>query len=137
MDQLYVIVRETATYGVGIAAIASGYRIYVKWNRGEPVISLILNWILSLIIAGVLFNMIYVIVLNGTFMSLEPLDQAIQMGKEMHSAAIVIGVAFAILAIIHIYYRYTSGDDVTELVYRWIASLFFLFTFGLIIELLI
>ena len=137
MDDLYIIVKETAMYGVAIAAIASGYKIYVKWNRGEPVIPLIFAWVLSLIIATGLFQMVYSLILMGDVHNYSPVGSAMTFAKEMHSASIVVGILVAIIAVIHIYYKYNSGDDVTELVYRWVGSLFFLFTFGMIIELLL
>lgn len=120
--------------GVAMAAIASGFRIYQKWNRGEAVIPLIFTWVAGMVIAVGLNEMIYSLVLMGDAVNYSPVGAATSFAKDMHSAAIVVGVVVAIIAVIHIYYKYTSGDDVTELVYRWVASLFFLFSFGLIIE---
>lgn len=120
--------------GVAMAAIASGFRIYQKWNRGESVIPLVFTWVGGMVIAVGLNQMIYSLILMGDAVNYSPVGSAITFAKDMHSAAIAVGIVVAIIAVIHIYYKYTSGDDVTELVYRWVGSLFFLFTFGLIIE---
>ncbi|MGM9512460.1 hypothetical protein ACS5NO_32310 [Larkinella sp. GY13] len=134
MELLFYNIQEIAMLGVGIAAIASGFRIFQKWNRGEPVIPLVFTWIGGMVLAVMLNEMVYGLILMGSFETYNPVAAARMFAKDAHSAAIALGVVVAILAVIHIYYRYTSGDDVTELVYRWVASLFFLFTFGLIIE---
>lgn len=137
MEQLYNNVQEVAMLGVAIAAIASALRIYHKWNRGEPVIPLLITWVGGMVFAVILVEMIYGIVLMGGFESYNVIGQARAFTKDTHSAAILVGVIIAIVGVIHIYHKYTSGDDVTELVYRWVASLFFLFSFGLIIEALL
>lgn len=137
MDQIYVMARETAAYGTAIAAIVAGFKIYTKWNRGEPVIGLIFTWVINMIIAATLMIMIWSLILSKGVSGYDFIPSAMQMAKEMHSAAIVMGVCIAIIGVIDIYRRHNSGDDVTELVYRWVASLFFLFTFGLIIEAII
>ncbi|GGH55767.1 hypothetical protein GCM10007423_63670 [Dyadobacter endophyticus] len=134
MMNLYYTIQEIGFLGVAIGGVASGFRIYQKWGRGEAVIPLIFTWLGGLILAVILNHMIYGLVLAGNAGDYNPISTARMFAKETHSAAITIGLIVAIVAVIHIYHRYTTGDDVTELVYRWVASLFFLFTFGLIIE---
>ena len=131
------MVRDTVLYGTAIAATVSGYKIFTKWNRGEPVVNLIFTWAMNMVIATILMIMIWGMILGKDVYNYEYISATISMAKEMHSAAIVMGVAVAIVAIIHIYHRHNAGDDVTELIYRWVASLFFLFTFGQIIEILL
>ncbi|WP_026632634.1 DUF4134 family protein [Dyadobacter alkalitolerans] len=134
MMNLYYTIQEIAFLGVAIAAVASAFRIYQKWNRGEAVTPLIFTWIGGMALAVIMNHMIYGLVMAGNAGDHNPISTARMFAKETHSAAITIGLIVAILAVIHIYHRYTTGDDVTELVYRWVGSLFFLFAFGLIIE---
>lgn len=134
MEELYTIARTTALYASALAAIGAGFKIYQKWNRGEPVIPLIFTWILGMIVAVGLLQMINTFIYGGSIYAQNIAPSTILLAQEMHSASIVVGIVVAIIAVIHIYYKYNSGDDVTELVYRWVGSLFFLFSFGLIIE---
>lgn len=134
MMNLYYTIQEMAFLGVGIAAVASGFRIYQKWGRGEAVIPLIFTWIGGMALAVIMNHMIYGLVLAGNAGDYNPISTGRMMAKETHTAAITIGLIVAIVAVINIYHKSTTGDDVTELVYRWVGSLFFLFTLGLIIE---
>ncbi len=136
MEDLYSIARTVALYATALAAVVAGFKIYHKWNRGEPVIPLIFTWVLSIIIAVGLLQMIGTFIYGGAIYASNLAPSTVLLAQEAHSAAIVVGVVVAIVAVIHIYYRYNSGDDVTELVYRWVGSIFFLFSFGLIIEML-
>lgn len=136
MEELYTIARTVALYATALASVVAGFKIYHKWNRGEQVTPLIFTWILGIIIAVGLLQMIGTFIYGGAIFSQNLAPSTVLLAQETHSAAIVMGVAIAIVAVIHIYYRYNSGDDVTELVYRWVGSIFFLFSFGLIIEML-
>lgn len=134
MVNLYFTLQETILYGVALAGIVAGFRIYQKWQRGEPVVPLIYTWIFGLLLAMGLQHLVYILIVSGGISGYTPITIARSYARETHSATMVIGVVVAIIAIIHIYYKHNAGDDVTELVYRWVGSLFFLFSMGLIIE---
>src|SRR5690606_12254486 len=105
-------------------------------QRGEHVIPSILTWIVSIIVAVALVEMVDGWIFSGYIYGANLGAWSVQLAQEAHSASIVVGIVVAIVAVIRIYMKYNAGEDVTELIYYWVTSLFFLFSFGLIIEIL-
>lgn len=131
---LYNIARTVALYGTALTAVVSGFKIFQKWQGGEPVVGLIVTWLLGIIIAVSLLAMIDTFIRGGTIVSHSIAPSITLLAREAHSLSIVLGAILSVVAIIQIYQKYTGGEDAVELILRWVGSIFFLLTFGYIIE---
>ena len=134
MDSLFNLIYNVALYATAFAGVVAGFKIYNRWQNGQPVVSLIGSWVVSLIVAVAFLKLIKTFVVGGAMMSWSINARAVELAQEMHSFTIVAGVILAIAAVINIYKKYTDGEDVIERIVRWVGSLFFLFSFGLLIE---
>lgn len=134
MIQLFGIVQSTLVFAAAAAGVIGGFKIYQKWNRGEEVIPLILAWCFGLGMVQVIIWAVSTYIVNGSYKSVSPQAGAESVAIETHNAALIIGVAIAIFSVVKLYQKYTSGDDITELIFKWLGALLFLFTFGYIIE---
>lgn len=135
MTTLYNTIRDVFIYGTAIAAIIAGFNIYQKWSRGEAVQPLIIGWLYGITLSNLLFWAIdYFIVGNRLGNSLMVTPLANDLSRQVYQACLILGVMISILALITIYRKYTEGEEITTLIFQWVSSIIFLFSFGTIIS---
>lgn len=134
MNQLFGMVQSTVVFATAAAGVIGGFKIYQKWNRGEEIIPLVIAWIFGLGMVQVLLWAITYYIVNGNYTSVNPKTGAESVAIESHNAALVVGVAIALFSVVKIYQKYANGEDITELIFKWLGALVFLFVFGFLIE---
>jgi hypothetical protein len=134
MGGIYGTLRDTFIYASALAAIIAGFNIYQKWNRGEDVRALIFGWLYGIIIANSIVWAVSTFIVTGAIMGKSPSAFTKDLGLQVYSATLIIGLIIAIIGIIDIYRKYTEGDEITALIFKWIGSIIFLFFFGNVIS---
>lgn len=134
MNQLFGMVQSTVVFATAAAGVIGGFKIYQKWNRGEEIIPLVIAWIFGLGMVQVLLWAITYYIVNGNYTNVNPKTGAESVAIESHNAALVVGVAIALFSVVKIYQKYANGEDITELIFKWLGALVFLFVFGFLIE---
>lgn len=134
MNTLYQLVKNTALFATAAAGVVGGFKIYQKWGRGEEVIPLILAWLFGLGFVQVIFWAVGYYIVGGAYKGVSPSVGAESVAIEAHNGALVIGVGISIFSVVKIYQKYIGGEDVIDLLYKWLGALIFLFFFGYLIE---
>jgi hypothetical protein len=134
MNTLYGLIKSTALFATAAAGVVGGFKIYQKWGRGEEVVPLILAWIFGLGMVQVIFWAVGYYIVGGAYKGVNPKTGAESIAIESHNAVLIVGVAISIFSVVKIYQKYINGEDVIDLIYKWLGALIFLFLFGYIIE---
>jgi Domain of unknown function (DUF4134) len=137
MITLYNTIRDVFIYATAIAAILAGFNIYQKFSRGEAVQPLIIGWLFGITVSNLLFWAVDYFILGNRLQNnafVNPVSLANDLSKQVYQACLILGVIISVLALITIYRKYTEGEEVTTLVFQWIGSIIFLFSFGTIIS---
>jgi Domain of unknown function (DUF4134) len=134
MGGIYGTLRDTFIYASALAAIIAGFNIFQKWNRGEDVRALIYGWLYGIVISNSIVWAVSNFIVNGAIMGKNPTAFTKDLGLQVYSATLIIGLIIAIIGIIDIYRKYTEGEEITALIFKWISSIIFLFFFGNIIS---
>ncbi len=134
MNTLYQLVKNTALFATAAAGVVGGFKIYQKWGRGEEILPLILAWLFGLGMVQVIFWAVGYYIVGGSYKGVNSATGAESVAIEAHNAALVVGVGISIFSIVKIYQKYINGEEVIELLYKWLGALIFLFFFGYLIE---
>ena len=137
MNALYTTIKSTCLFTSAIAGVYGGFKIYQKWNRGEVVMPLIFAWIFGLGLVNIIIYMVDAFIVSGSYKSISPSGGAKELSIEAYQVALVVGVIISVFSVVKIYQKYTDGEDVYDLIYKWLGALFFLFFFGYVIEALL
>lgn len=137
MNALYTTVKSTCLFTSVIAGVYGGFKIFQKWNRGELVLPLIFAWVFGLSLVNIVLYMVDTFIVSGTYKNLNPSSGAKELSIESYQVALVVGVIISVFSVVKIYQKYTDGEDVYDLIYKWLGALFFLFFFGYVIEALL
>lgn len=137
MNELYTLVKSTCLYISAAASVIGAFKIYQKWNRGENVFPLILAWVFGTGLVTIIFYMIDIYIVQGGYKSVNPASGAQEFALEIFETTTIIGVAISIFSIISIYKKYNDGEDVYDLIVKWVGSLLFLFFSAYLIEFLL
>jgi TRAP-type C4-dicarboxylate transport system permease small subunit len=133
MGTIYNTIRDTFIYASAIAAIMGGFNIFQKWNRGEEVKPLIFGWLYGIVLTNTLVWAVGTFIVGGGLIFTTPQGIAKDIGLQIYSACLIIGLIISIVSLIDIYKKYTDGEEITGLLFRWIGSILFLFFFGNVI----
>ena len=133
MITLYNTIRDVFIYATAIAAILAGFNIYQKFNRGEAVQPLIIGWLYGITLSNLFIWGVGYFIKDGNLAN-NPVGLANDLGKQIYQACLILGVMISVLALISIYRKYTEGEEVTTLIFQWVGSIIFLFSFGTIIS---
>ncbi len=133
MGTIYNTIRDTFIYASAIAAIMGGFNIFQKWNRGEEVKPLIFGWLYGIVLTNTLVWAVGTFIVGGGIGSINPQGITRDIGLQIYSACLIIGLIISIISLIDIYRKYTDGEEITGLLFRWIGSILFLFFFGNVI----
>ncbi len=136
-DSIYGLMRQIVTSASAAAAIVAGFRIYMKWNRGEFVTHLILSWTVSILAVGALTYAVNVYIYGGGLRGGLAIGWTDLLKYEIYEAVMLFGIVVSIVSIIRIYYRYNEGEDIVPLIYQWVGAVLFLSVMGLIVSSLI
>lgn len=134
MGTIYNTIRDTFIYASAIAAIMGGFNIFQKWHRGEEVKPLIFGWLYGIVLTNTLVWAVGTFIVGGGMSSLNPQGIAKDIGLQIYSACLIIGLIISIVSLIDMYRKYTDGEEITGLLFRWIGSILFLFFFGNVIS---
>lgn len=134
MNTLYQLVKNTALFATAAAGVVGGFKIYQKWGRGEEILPLILAWLFGLGMVQVIFWAVGYYIVGGSYKGINPATGAESVAIEAYNAALVVGVGISIFSVVKIYQKYINGEEVIELLYKWLGALIFLFFFGYLIE---
>jgi hypothetical protein len=134
MENLYAIARNVALYGTAMAGIMAGYRIYMRWQEGEPIQQALFTWLGGLITGVLVLYAIDTYIVGGSIMSMSMVSQQISITRQVYGAVMAMGVVVAVFGLIKLYRLHNSGEEVVDLIYRWVGSIFFLALLGYIID---
>jgi hypothetical protein len=134
MNSLYTTLKSTCLFSSAIAGVYGGFKIYQKWNRGELVLPLIIAWIFGLCLVNMVIFLVDSFIASGSYRNITPSAGAKEIAIESYQVALVVGVIISIFSVVKIYQKYNDGEDVYDLMYKWLGALFFLFFFGYVIE---
>lgn len=137
MNALYATIKSTCLFASAIAGVYGGFKIYQKWNRGEVVLPLIFAWIFGLVLVNIVIYLVDAIIVSGSYKSISPSGGAKELSIESYQVGLVVGVIISVFSVVKIYQKYTDGEEVYDLIYKWLGALFFLFFFGYVIEALL
>lgn len=136
-DSIYGLLRQIVTSASAAAAIVAGFRIYMKWNRGEFVTHLIFSWIVGILAVGALTYAVNVYIYGGGLRGGLAVGWVDMLKYEIYEAVMLFGIVVSIVSVIRIYYRYNEGEDIVPLIYQWVGAVLFLSVIGLIVSSLI
>lgn len=94
-------------------------------------------WIFGLGLVNIIIYMVDAFIVSGSYRSISPSGGAKELSIEAYQVALVVGVIISVFSVVKIYQKYTDGEDVYDLIYKWLGALFFLFFFGYVIEALL
>jgi Domain of unknown function (DUF4134) len=134
MGGIYATLRDTFIYASALAAILAGFNIFQKWNRGEDVKTLIYGWLYGIVLANSIVWAIATFIVGGSLSGQTPNGLTKDLGLQIYSACLIIGLIISVVGLIDIYRKYTDGEEITALIFKWIGSILFLFFFGNIIS---
>lgn len=133
VDGIYAVIRQIVTAASAAAGIIAGFKIYMRWNRGEFVTHQIFSWLVGLLSVGALTYAVNVYIYGGGLRSGLAVGWIDLLKYEIYEAVMLFGIVISVVSVIRIYYRYNEGEDIVPLIYQWVGSLLFLSVMGLIV----
>lgn len=134
MDSIYTDVRSACLWLAVLASVIGGFKIFQKWNRAEPVVPLIFTWVFGMVMSLIVLELVDFYFKAGYIYGQNATGAIKGLSIQAHQAALVVGVIISIFSVVSIYQKINDGEDVYNLIYKWLGSLIFLFFFGYLIE---
>lgn len=133
-EGLYALLKQIVVSACAAAAVVAGFRIYMKWNRGEFVSHLIFSWLVGILSVGALTYAVTTYIYGGGLRGGLAIGWTDLLKTELYEAVMLFGIVVSIVSIIRIYFKYNEGEDIVPLIYQWVGSLLFLSVMGWIIQ---
>ncbi|WP_028523244.1 DUF4134 family protein [Runella limosa] len=134
MDALYGYFKQIAYWACAAAGVVAGFKIYMRWNRGEQITHQLFSWIVSLSSVGAIVYAVETYIYGSGLQGGLAIGWAGLLATELYEVVMLFGLVVSIVSVIRIYTKYTEGEDIVPLIYQWVGSLLFLGMLGLIVE---
>lgn len=132
-EGIYAVMRQIVVSACAAAGIIAGFKIYMRWNRGEFVTHQIFSWIVGLLSVGALTYAVNVYIYGGGLGGGLAIGWTDLLKAEIYEAIMLFGIVVSVVSVIRIYFKYNEGEDIVPLIYQWIGALLFLSVMGLIV----
>jgi len=133
VDGIYATVKQIVVTASAAAGIIAGFKIYMKWNRGEFVTHQIFSWLVGLLSVGALTYAVNVYIYGAGLRAGLAVGWIDLLKAEIYEAVMLFGIVVSVVSVIRIYYKYNEGEDIVPLIYQWVGALLFLSVMGLIV----
>lgn len=136
LDEFKGFIDNVINIGIGVAGLASGYRIFQAFNRGEDVTTDIIRWVGTLFIGYGIYSLAAYILFSSKFDGVAYMDASVfaEYGNDVWIYGIYIGGVITIIGLIKLYKKFLNGDeDLYDFCLRWFGSVIFLFSVGWVV----
>ena len=137
-DSFYTTTKAVCLLLAATASVVAGFRIFARWNRGDDVEAPLYAWLAGGVSAALLTQMVDSFILGGAYEGSSFEWEAGKLSNGVYTLCVALGCLVAVIGLFQIYNKSLNGDDdLIPFLWKWGASLIFLFLFGEIISALL
>lgn len=135
LEGTYIQIRLIMLTLIGVASLIAGIRLYQQMQKGEEFESPAIRWFMGLVVSVGFIGAVDALIMRNSGGLGAAHFFGLSYANELYQAALLFGVAVAVIGLVRVYKKFRDGDDDTyDFMVKWFGSLLFLFLMGWIID---